>query len=174
MNLTEHAAAELAALKRTTPDAIILEFEDEIFALVQKFGDSGQSGGSAPYTSAAITSAITKLLDWKPLGELTGDDDEWGDVSTMCLEPTWQNKRCSAVFKREDGTCTYNDGIVWEDQHGVRFTGRIGNIRSGCKIRQFPFTPKTFIVHVVDDGENYDVCENQSSLIEASKYYDIF
>ena len=41
---------EFKILKQTMSDAIILPFEEEILALVKKFMDSGQSGGSAPYT----------------------------------------------------------------------------------------------------------------------------
>lgn len=42
---------------------------------------------------------------------LTGEDDEWVKVG----EDTWQNKRCSAVFKGKDGQAYNNDGrVFWE------------------------------------------------------------
>jgi hypothetical protein len=50
-NTQSHAKRELEILFKTTPDAIIREFETEILALCEKFGQSGQSGGSAPFTA---------------------------------------------------------------------------------------------------------------------------
>ena len=41
---------------------IIKEFVPEVKALVKKFADSGQSGGSAPFTTSVILNVIEKLL----------------------------------------------------------------------------------------------------------------
>ena len=55
------AEKELDILIKTTIDAIIRDFIPEILALCEKFGESGQSGGSAPYTAKAISQAVEKL-----------------------------------------------------------------------------------------------------------------
>jgi hypothetical protein len=62
---------------------------------------------SAPYAVALFE----KLALWKPIAPLTGEDDEWNEVS----EGTWQNRRNSAVFKKEDGQAYWMDGrVFWE------------------------------------------------------------
>ena len=64
-NTLTHAQRELDILVKSCPDPenrpIIEGFIPEILALVEKFGKSGQSGGSAPYTATAISQAVKKL-----------------------------------------------------------------------------------------------------------------
>ena len=76
-NTKSHAIRELEILEKTTPDAIISPFKNEIIALCHKFGESGQSGGSAPYTASAISQAVKKLMMQETIAPLTGSDDEW-------------------------------------------------------------------------------------------------
>ena len=59
---------------------IVLEFKDEIIALVEKFGESGQSGGSAPYVANIIANTVKKLCLHETISPLTGDDFEWSKV----------------------------------------------------------------------------------------------
>lgn len=71
----------------------------QVSALMETFCAYGHSGGSAEKT--------VELFKWlaagKPLTPLTGEDDEWSDVSTHTGgEPLWQNKRYSKVFKDRD------------------------------------------------------------------------
>ena len=75
--------------------------------LLKVFSDQGHSGMSAPYAVALFE----KLASWKPIAPLTGADDEWNSVG----EGTWQNRRNSAVFKKEDGQAYWMDGrVFWE------------------------------------------------------------
>ena len=60
-NTKNKAKREFEILKKTVKDAIIAPFEKEILALVDKFDNSGQSGGSAPYAANAISQAVKKL-----------------------------------------------------------------------------------------------------------------
>jgi hypothetical protein len=74
--------------------------------LLKVFSDQGHSGMSAPYAVALFE----KLALWKPIAPLTGEDDEWNEVS----EGTWQNRRNSAVFKK-DGQAYWMDGrVFWQ------------------------------------------------------------
>jgi hypothetical protein len=57
-NLQSHAKRELEILAETTPGAVIIEFSNEIIALCEAFGKSGQSGGSAPFVSSAFSQAV--------------------------------------------------------------------------------------------------------------------
>lgn len=157
----------------------IKEFIPEILALVEKFGNSGQSGGSAPYVSHAITRTLTKLMAHQALSPLTGADDEWGYVGDFGCDPTYQNLRDSRVFRHSDGRYTFNDAITWEDAAtGDRFTGCVGGYSSHAKIRAFPFTPKTFVLKVTriptEDPDDWQYEEpSEDTLREVREYYDI-
>lgn len=75
--------------------------------LLKVFSEQGHSGSSAPFAVALFE----KLAMWKPIAPLTGEDDEWGEVS----DNLWQNKRNSAVFKDETGQAYWIEGkVFWE------------------------------------------------------------
>lgn len=182
-NCKSFAESELELLSKTSTDPndrpIIEEFSKELIVLCNKFGRSGQSGGSAPYTAGAICSALKKLLLFQPICPITGSDDEWGE-SVSNEKEMLQNKRCSAIFK-ENGQAYYLDAIVWQNINGNCFTGKVKlkdgtEISSFQNIRAFPFEPKTFYVKVdsteinKDDWESFVIDEVQ--LEEVFKYYD--
>lgn len=154
-NTQSHAQVELDILSKSVPDAIILEFKDEILALCEKFGKSGQSGGSAPYTASALSSAVKKLCLQETIAPLTGEDSEWCDVTEQSNgEMLYQNKRNSAVFKDEQGVW-YLDAIVWcadtlgdSGNNWDNFSGTVEGIKSRAYIKEFPFEPKTFHINV--------------------------
>ena len=152
-NTQSHAQVEFDILNKTTPDAIVLEFKDEILALCEKFGMSGQSGGSAPYTASIISSAVKKLCMQKTIAPITGDDSEWS--SPFDDDGTVQNRRCYALFKQPDGQCYYLDAIVWcadtpgdSGNNWDNFSGTVNGITSRQYIKEFPFEPKTFYINV--------------------------
>jgi len=189
-----HAINEFSILEKTVPDAIILEFKPEIIALYNAFANSGQSGGSAPYVASMISSAIKKLMMYETISPLTGEDDEWNEVSDYTADETWfQNKRDSRVFKdAKDGRAYFIEAIVFDGSIGSRFTGRVslgneeGYIGSSQYIKSFPFTPKTFYIDVLDfrwkDKEETTPDENgdwwthliayPEQLTEVFEYYD--
>src|SRR3989304_2125408 len=118
-NTLSFAQRELDILIKSSTDPenrpIIENFIPEILALCEKFGTSGQSGGSAPYTAYAISKAVEKLCLQEPICPITGIDEEWTDVTNMNDgEPMWQNKRCSALFKDKNGEAKYIDAIVFD------------------------------------------------------------
>ena len=141
---------------------VILEFKYEVLALIDKFGESGQSGGSAPYTARVIADTIKKLCMHETISPLTGDDNEWSNP----FEDTYQNTRNSAVFKKTtDSQAYYLDAIVWqgEDKYDT-FTGTVENISSFWYIKKFPFTPKTFYIDVTREIYNPDVHGTEDSV----------
>jgi hypothetical protein len=153
-NTKSHAEVEFEILSKVVPDAIALDFKDEILAICKKFSQSGQSGGSAPYTSAIISSVINKLCTFQTISPLTGEDDEWSEGSSDPDGILYQNKRNSAVFKDDSGVW-YLDAIIWRgDTVGEsgnnwdNFSGTVEGIRSRQYIKEFPFEPKTFYVDV--------------------------
>lgn len=155
-NTQSHAKVEFDILSETNPDAIALEFKDEILAICEKFGKSGQSGGSAPYTASIISSVVKKLCMFQTIAPITGDDDEWS--LPFDNDGTLQNKRCGALFKQPDGQCYYLDSIVWcADTPGEsgnnwdNFSGTVEGIKSRQYIKKFPFEPKKFYVNVTKE-----------------------
>jgi hypothetical protein len=194
-NTADKATLEFEVLRSMVDDAIIMPFEKEILALVDKFGESGQSGGSAPYTASAISSAVKKLCMQEPICDITGIDSEWNDVSEYAFkdktETSYQNRRLSSVFKEgKDGTPYYLDAIVFKGQDDSTFTSNSVKLKDGSNIasRQFiklPFKPKTFYIDVIetewaDQHETVEksgggwwtsVIKDESQLKEVFKYY---
>jgi hypothetical protein len=141
--------------KGETP--LIKEFVPEVMALVQKFADSGQSGGSAPFTAGVITEVLKKLLAQEPLGGVENTEDEWGEP---VHGETFQNHRLSSVFKEsKDSQPYYIEAIVFipeGKEYGytsgsVMMTeGSEETVSSSQYIKSFPFEPKTFKITVCE------------------------
>lgn len=88
-----------------------------VMSIVKEFCNEGHSGFSASYT----LNIIKRLLDWKPIKPLTGADDEWGEVQSWNKKTnTQQNKRCTAVFRKnfDNSTAYYLYGKVFSDNGG--------------------------------------------------------
>ena len=179
-NALTHAQKEIDLLLKyfdNTDDLpIIKDFIPEILALVEKFGESGQSGGSAPYVAAAIANAVKKLCLFETITPITGDESEWVDVSNGLF----QNNRCYALFKEND-KCYYLDAIAWKNQNDATWSGtatlNTGEIiTSRQNIKSFPFTPKTFIIDITDKEIEKDDWEfyinDDVQLKEVFDYYD--
>lgn len=190
-NTQSFAKQELDILAATVPDALVTPFANEILALCEAFGESGQSGGSAPYTASAISQAVKKLLLQKPICPITGVDEEWNLVRDVSDddEMMYQNKRCSALFKSKNGKCWYLDAIVkktedagcwsgslWASKEDYLSGDKSKKIRCSQYVKSFPFEPKTFYIDVIveevakDDWEMY--CKDPKQLDEVFEYYD--
>jgi len=83
-----------------------------LLELLKVVADQGHSGFSASY----LLSMFNKLANFKPLTPLTGEDWEWNDMTAYGDEGTsYQNARCSSVFKNAKGECYDIDGkVFWE------------------------------------------------------------
>ncbi len=197
-NTQKFAKEELEILKKTVPDSIITPFEKEILALCEAFGNSGQSGGSAPYVASAISESIRKLCLKEPICDITGHESEWVDVSEMMDRKLWQNLRCSALFKEENNKCNYINAIVWQGEEEYdTFTGRVYiddenfELISSSQNVKLPFKPKTFYIDVIkvyttekfleeedlnyskdDDGQfYYTIVKDKKQLEDVFKHY---
>ena len=189
MNLIEHARMELQIAGAFDKDSLYDgSIGDAVMELVEVFAKQGHSGNSA----GIVRTIFNKLAAYEPLMDITGSDEEWGDVHDIgnSSNPWYQNKRCSALFKDgKDGKPYYIDAIVKRDQNGVTWSGMAWlneeDYKSGDRskmvgkrgyIKSFPFKPKTFIIDVKDvevtkdDWESFIV--NPSQLDEVWKYYD--
>jgi hypothetical protein len=112
MNLLSYAESELNLIGLTEKDDYNAMMRKHILHMIKEFADEGHSGFSAPYA----IQILTKLMSFKPLTPLTGEDDEWVEVSQYSDgSMRYQNKRLSSVFKNSDGSCYNNDGKVFWD-----------------------------------------------------------
>ena len=138
--LIKYAESELDRVGMTADneDEMNLAMRDHILRMVRIFSQEGHSGFSANYAILCLE----KLLRYEPLSPLTGEDDEWMQVD----ENLYQNKRCSRVFKDEDGAYDI-DGIVFWEWYTDPETGEKFKAHFTCKdsrVRvEFPYTPKT-------------------------------
>jgi hypothetical protein len=193
-NTATHAEIELDILGKTVTDSIVYPFKDEIIALCDKFGKSGQSGGSAPFTATALAQAIKKLCLQEPITEITGIDEEWVSVAEyMDGKDIYQNKRESAIFRiGKDGRAYYLDAIVFKDQDGHTFTNSspdavfgnfllrtdyvVSTVGSAQYIKNFPFKPKTFYIDVISKETKKDWWEHEvkdhNKVTDVFNYYD--
>ena len=110
---------------------------DNILELIEVFARQGHSGMSAPY----VIDIFKELANYKIIGGLTGEDDEWNDVSeygdgTML----YQNNRDSRVFKDTSGAW-FLDGTLFEDP--IYPGNYMSTKKSREYIKSFPYTPKT-------------------------------
>lgn len=164
-NTYHFAERELSILSKSAVDPndrpIIEPFTKEILELCDKFGKSGQSGGTAPYAANAITQALKKLLLQKCICPVMGMDEEWVNVSqygdgekeTRCV---WQNRRCGGLFKDINNKSYYLDAIIWKEENGNTYGGTARNtdgevLLSRQYVKSFPFEPKTFYIDVVKE-----------------------
>lgn len=81
-----------------------------VLKLLKVFSTEGHTGSTAPYA----ISLFSRLARFEPIAPLTGEDWEWikHDYSNGV---SYQNKRCSSVFKDENGEAYNIDGkVFWE------------------------------------------------------------
>ena len=136
-NIVRYGESELKCIGRgaDTKDPMNKLMHDNIIEIVKKFSRQGHSGFSANYAIGILE----KLLRWEPLSPLTGNDEEWQEVGSGM----WQNRRCSRVFKDQEGRAYDIEGKVFVGKDGVAYT----NGDSSVDIT-FPYTPKTEYVEV--------------------------
>lgn len=101
---------------------------EAVMKMIEQFAEEGHSGSSA----AMAIAIFEKLVRFEPLTPLTGEDDEWVDVSEYGYgSPCWQNKRCPHVFKDANGAYDI-EGRIFRDSFGDCFTS--GDIRQHTNI----------------------------------------
>lgn len=148
-NLVSYAERELYLAQ----DLLTDQEKEYILKEVHNFCTEGHSGGSAPYRISNIKNSkldvpdyvkdvLVRVLSYKPLTPLTGQEDEWNEDN--------QNIRCYSVFKQIDGTITDHSASIKSDDKGVTWwTGP-------SKIVTFPYIPNLYPkkLYVKDIYEN--------------------
>lgn len=174
MNLNEHARFELDRAGLFDSDS---DYDGQIgkavMELIETFSSQGHSGASA----SIVINIFNELAQYKPLAGITGDKEEWIEVSNNIF----QNKRLGSVFKQmniHNGKPYYLDAIAWKIvESGSTWSGEATingqKISSRQLIKSFPFIPKTFVVDVKDNGDDFIITENgMKQLEEVFQYYN--
>ena len=167
-NLVKHAKKELELAGLFEKDGMYNGgIGVAVLEMIELFSSQGHSGMSA----SIVRGVFSELADFKPITPLRGIEKEWTEAG--------QNKRCSAVFKDDDGGYSYLDALTFKNQEGNYFTGsaidKNGERVSSRQKIKFPFAPKTFIIDVKEkelsknDWEFY--VKDQKQLDEALKYF---
>ncbi len=137
-NIVEHAKREFKYLGYVPVDEDQEDdpnkwIQENVLELLKVFSEQGHSGSSAPF----CVRYFKKLAMFEPLRPLQGTEDEWCEVHNS----TFQNKRCSHVFK-ENGRAYDIQGIVFTEKNGCSFTGH------GSRVTvKFPYVPRTKYVN---------------------------
>lgn len=104
----------------------------DVMELIDVFEKQSHSG----MTANIILSIFDRLVHYKPITKLTGEDSEWQEVD----EGSYQNIRCSSVFKDKDTGMAYDiNGKVFSDDGGETY-----HITSNSRTYiSFPYNPPT-------------------------------
>lgn len=140
MSLRAHTEHELAAWLAEPSDSPNHWMALNVLALIDTFATQGHSGSSAPFCLAVFT----KLANFEPWTPLQGTDDEWNVTSPG----TWQNRRCSHVFRDATGVYDIN-GRVFREPDGALYTSSDSRV-----LVTFPYTPHTEYVDVPTKKES--------------------
>lgn len=149
--LYEYAKKELERIEKGCKDEESLSMQQaidkNILELINVFSNQHHSGFTATY----VIDILQRLLHYKPLTPLTGEDDEWEDVTSYGYDtPTFQNKRCSAVFKDDRGAYWVEGKIFSSDLGHTWYTNS-----DSCVPVTFPFNvPDKSEVVVIDNKED--------------------
>jgi hypothetical protein len=164
-NLIKHAERELSLIGYDGKDEYNNMAKSAIMELLTTFANQGHSGFSANY----VIDIFNKLARFETLSPLTGEDNEWNDVSNMSgdRKTLFQNNRDSAVFKDDTG-CYYIRAIVWVENDGTTYTDKL----SRGYIKSFPFTPKTFYIKVENDDNDDNILDIEE-YNKAKEYYNL-
>jgi hypothetical protein len=138
MGLVSHAEQELKLLSDGEPDEMQEAMNRHILGMVKLFSEEGHSGFSASYA----VGLLEKLLRYEPLTPLTGADEEWTEIDGG-PGMRWQNKRCSHVFKGDDGRAWDGEGRIFREPNGSCYTGKGSQVYI-----EFPYTPAREYVDV--------------------------
>lgn len=117
-----------------------------VLDIIKVFSAQGHSGFSA----GMVTAIVTKLMSYEPLTPLTGEDSEWTVLDYDSSHMHAQNRRCSHVFKQQDGTAYDSEAVIFRDADGeAAFTSR-----GSSRPITFPYVPTREYVTVDASNEH--------------------
>ena len=159
-NLVEYAKNEFIRAGWTNED--LTEFSDEmqkficlgVLELLEKTYNQGHSGSSIAY----LIGVFNRLIQYKPLTSITGDNSEFMEVS----EGLYQNKFCSSVFKDSSGRAFDVSSVSYYNY----YKDAEGNIKKNYFIKggndhldniEFPYFPPNEPKYVFSPTEEFPI-----------------
>lgn len=144
--LIDFAEKELNRLLAKCDDSESYELQkhmnEGVMDVVKAFSNAGHSGFSANYALGLIN----RLLNWKPITPLTGDDDEWKEIGMEGIH--YQNLRCPAIFKDKDGKAYYTEAKIFSSDGGHTWY----TSKDSSEYIQFPYTVPLHSEQVILDN----------------------
>ena len=163
MTLVDFAKSELDRIVKDE-DGMQAWMNKQIIEIVETFAKQDHSGFSASYA----LEILKRVLAYKPITPLTGEDDEWG---TGASED--QNRRCPSVFRKPDGKAYDIDAVIVSDNGGITWY-------TSNRFRKeitFPYYPpdlpeKVYIEYKEDvplgeTGDEFDIITDDPERIKA-------
>lgn len=122
MDLVEYAKNELRLCKNSS-EYFQQQLDNNIISIIELFEKQGhltwvRLGLPTSSTASYTIARLIRLLDFKPLTPLTGDENEW----QPCMSgETEQNKRCFSVFRKnkDNKTAYYNNAKVFSNTNSI-------------------------------------------------------
>lgn len=128
--LVEYAKSELELLYKSTigdgvdEDGMQEEMHRCVLELIKTFSKQGHSGLSGAY----CLSLFERLVQFKPILPLTGEENEWGEPYGD--DDTQQNTRCGQIFRKHcDNSTAYDiEGRIFRQSDGITYTTKESRI----------------------------------------------
>lgn len=190
MSYLKHFKSEFGILRERRPNDFILSFENEFKEVLNKFSQLELSGSGAPIVGASIAHSLKCLFEHKPLSPLSLED-EWipaTDFVPDSPEDQFLNKRDFRVYMNSEGFFFSNPFVFQREEDSATFTSNMSFYKDfdSClrdepnsrfqgnkvKIKEFPFTPKTFYLHLKTEGDK-EYVKNTEVLKEAESFFDL-
>lgn len=148
MNMSEWAKREVEIVKEDkTGDEELCKYADGCYDSALKaflsLCEDGHSGMSIGFTLGILN----RLVKGLPLSPIEGEDDEWKVVERGENNVSYQNKRCSALFKKiRDGKTEYNfvdkTVVFYNGESTAWHNGHASKLVDELHPTTLPFMPK--------------------------------
>lgn len=129
-NLVDFAKEELARIDHS--DDMQCLIDRDILELIETFSNQEHSDTTGAY----VLGMFNRLVTFMPLTPLTGEDDEWEDISDISGDTCYQNKRCSRIFKDKDSRAYDSTYRYFVDENGWSYINK-----DSREYISFPYCP---------------------------------
>ena len=161
--MKEFIQNELKILENGCTDEEALKLQKVISKNVMDLYDVFENQHHTGFTSQYVLSLVDRLFRGIPVTALTGEDTEWEKLN-FGMEPKYQNKRCSKVFKNSDGRAYIIDGKVFSDDNGHTWYTSSESAISITFPYDVPLTPEYVIINNKD--ERYNILQQLLQIVQ--------
>lgn len=113
-NASRFAQTELDILSQANPESDLLLVKDQILDLCEAFGNSGQSGFSAPFVASAVLNEVRRILSNEAIVEVSKDADSVHYQMTKEINNLCDGMRSAGVVEVESFLVELRKLLVFE------------------------------------------------------------